>query len=437
MFFAKNTQINIVTMKTIQVGLKRITLLMLFLLNVLFLNSCNFINRNDKEVNEGEQYTVAAYVWPSQHDESLTNETYWDKGIGEWEVTQKGNPRFEGHYQPRVPLWGYVMDDDPKVWEKKIEAATDHGVNAFIFDWYWYDGQPFLEDALNEGFLKAKNSNKAMFYLMWANHDMFGKCNPYKYPTDSLILSQKLDFDNFKIIVDRVINQYFKKNNYFKINDKPVFSIYNFTQLVEDFKGLDGTKKIFDYFRQEVKKAGFPGLHIQLIGRGINGDPHLLGGKFGEDKSIDEIISMLGINSVTTYNWTGSSLQTDYIKWGESAMNLQDKWDSVMDIPYFPNVSIEFDDTPRYPEFGKERVVHINKSPDSFAAYLQKARDYVRNHPGQPKLITVFAWNEWIEGSYLEPDMKWGYSYLEAVEKVMSGKYDKYSLIRTPEKEMD
>ena len=69
----------------------------------------------------------------------------------------------------------------------------------------------------------------------------------------------------------------------------------------------------------------------------------------------------------------------------------------------------------------------FNNSPESFAAYLQKAREYVRNHPNQPKLIIINAWNEWVEGSYLEPDMRWGYGYLEAVKKVMSGAYDKYS----------
>ena len=35
------------------------------------------------------------------------------------------------------------------------------------------------------------------------------------------------------------------------------------------------------------------------------------------------------------------------------------------------------------------------------------------------------AWNEWVEGSYLLPDMKYGFGYLEAVKDVMSGKYDR------------
>lgn len=84
---------------------------------------------------------------------------------GEWEVIKKGNPRFEGHYQPRQPLWGYEMDNDPKVVEKWINVATNYGVNVFVYDWYWYEEGPYLESALNDGFLKAKNNSKMQFLL--------------------------------------------------------------------------------------------------------------------------------------------------------------------------------------------------------------------------------------------------------------------------------
>lgn len=119
-----------------------------------------------------QDYYVAAYIWPSCHDEERSREVLWPEGTGEWEVIKKGTPRFEGHYQPKVPLWGYEMDDDPGVMTRWIDAATDHGVNVFILDWYWYDGKPFLENSLNNGFLKAKNNEKMKFYVMWANRDV-------------------------------------------------------------------------------------------------------------------------------------------------------------------------------------------------------------------------------------------------------------------------
>lgn len=109
--------------------------------------------------------------------------------------------------------------------EKWIDAATQHGVNVFIFDWYWYDEGPFLESCINDGFLKARNNDKMQFYIMWANHDVKKNYwNVHKYGNDeSLLWDASVDWKNFKIIVDRVINQYFEKGNYFKINGAPVF----------------------------------------------------------------------------------------------------------------------------------------------------------------------------------------------------------------------
>ena len=136
-----------------------------------------------------------------------------------------------------------------------------------------------------------------------------------------------------------------------------------------------------------------------------------------EGRSNNEITSYLGINSVTKYNWGQGEGPEDYLVWGEQAMKRREHWDRSLEIPYFPNVSIGWDDTPRFPEKGESNVIHYNNSPESFAAYIQKAREYVIAHPDQPGLITVFSWNEWVEGGYLLPDMRWGFGYLEALEK--------------------
>jgi hypothetical protein len=119
-----------------------------------------------------QHYDIAAYVWPAYHPDPRFKEIgVFKDGKGEWEAVYSAKPKFPGDKQPQVPLWGYTNEADPKVMEKKINAATSHGVNIFIYDWYWYDGKPFLESALDSGFLQAKNRNKMKFYLMWANHD--------------------------------------------------------------------------------------------------------------------------------------------------------------------------------------------------------------------------------------------------------------------------
>ena len=118
-----------------------------------------------------DDYIVCAYVWPSCHDDSLAREWLWPEGEGEWEVIKKGNPRFEGHYQPKQPLWGYGHDDDPAEVERWIQLALKYGVNTFVYDWYWYnapDGYsgPYLENALNKGFLGAPSNRKMNFFIM-------------------------------------------------------------------------------------------------------------------------------------------------------------------------------------------------------------------------------------------------------------------------------
>jgi hypothetical protein len=401
---------------------KRKKVLFLLTISVIAASYSSYSKASDtskKEEKAGNSnYYVAAYIWPSCHDDQPKGHNIlWPEGMGEWEIIKKGTPRFEDHYQPKQPLWGYEMDDDPVVMEKWINAATDHGINVFIFDWYWYDEGPFLESSLNNGFLKAKNNEKMQFYVMWANHDVkYNYWNVHKYKdNDSILWNAAVDWKNYKIIVDRVIKQYFNKPNYFKINGAPVFSIFGMNKFIESFENIEEAKKAIDYFRDEVKKAGFPDLHVQSI----------IGGGEPNENTVNNI-KALGLNSMTNYNWGGPHPE-DYMKWGKESMERLDKWDKALSIPFFPNASIGWDDSPRFPHKTKEHVVHYNNTPQSFATYLQKTKQYADAHSDQPKLITIFSWNEWIEGGYLLPDMKYGFGYLDAVKEVfIKDKYDKY-----------
>jgi len=367
-------------------------------------------------------YYVAAYIWPSCHADSLGMEKLWPEGTGEWEVIKKGNPRFDGHYQPRQPLWGYELDNDPKVVEKWIDVATDHGINVFVYDWYWYEGGPFLESALNDGFLKAGNNEKMQFYIMWANHDVkYNYWNYHRYKDNTDILwNARVDWKNYQIIVDRIINQYFKRPNYFKINGEPVFSIFSVDKLLESFgNSTEEARKALNYFRDEVKKAGFPGLHIQWNQGGGSVMSEASAGQFANN------VKAMGFNSIAMYNMGGQV--EDYIVYGTNAIKIREQMDSILDIPVFPCVSIGWDDTPRFPAKGIHDVVHYHNTPQSFASLLSKAKKYADSHPEQPKLITINAWNEWVEGSYLLPDMLNGFGYLEAVKEVIiDGKYTRY-----------
>jgi len=394
------------------------------LIVTVLLFGCSAGNQTPRQIlsTPDSDYYVAAYIWPSCHDDSLGREKLWPEGIGEWEIIKKGTPRFEGHYQPRQPFWGYEMDDDPAVVEKWIDAASDHGVNVFVYDWYWYEGGPFLESALDNGFLKAKNNQKMQFYIMWANHDVkYNYWNVYRYNDNTDILwNAKVDWKNYQIIVDRVINQYFRQPNYFKINGEPVFSIFSIGKLLESFdNSVEEATKALNYFRDEVKKAGFPGLHIQWNQGG--------GSLMSEEaaRQFAKNVNDMGFNSIAMYNMGGR--MEDYIAYGTNSVRIREQMDSILDVPVFPCVSIGWDDTPRFPAKGIHDVVHYHNTPHSFAALLARAKKYADNHPEQTRLITINAWNEWVEGSYLLPDMLNGFGYLEAVKDVIiDGKYDRY-----------
>jgi hypothetical protein len=233
-----------------------------------------------------------------------------------------------------------------------------------------------------------------------------------------MLWDARVDWKSYKILVDRVINQYFKQPNYFKIDGKPVFAIFEVNKLIESFGGsMEETFKALDYFRDEVKKAGFPGLHIQWT--------QPWGSMMSEENAVkfSNKLDTMGFNSVSMYNMGG--FNEDYLVYGANSIRIRERMDSILNVPVVPCVSIGWDDTPRFPDKGSRSIVHYNNTPASFAMLLLKAKEYVDNHPEQPKLIVVNAWNEWVEGNCLLPDMLNGFGYLEAVKDVIvNGKYD-------------
>ena len=245
----------------------------------LFVTGCSCV------CNEQDDLIVAAYVWPSCHDDSLARKWIWPEGIGEWEVIKQGDPRFPGHYQPRQPLFGYEMDNDPVVVEKWINTALEYGVNTFIYDWYWYkdpegyNGE-YLESALNDGFLKAPSNRKMNFCIMWANHDVrynYWNCRIWKDNRDRLF-NPDVTWDDIKVITDKWVDNYFSKDNYLRIDGKPVLMIFSFSNLVRSFGSMAEVRKVLDYIRAEAKKAGHEDLYIVHTEGGGNG-PVGIGGQ--------------------------------------------------------------------------------------------------------------------------------------------------------------
>lgn len=339
-------------------------------------------------------------------------------GIGEWETVMTMQQRYPGHYWDRKPLWGYINEADPAVMEMEIEQATRHGIDIFIFDWYWYDGRPFMETTLDNGFLKAANVDKMQFYLMWANHDVLNLWDTRlaRYNENNVIWQGKVDREEFEKICRRNIAKYFKHPQYYKIDGRPVFMIYDLPNLISGLGGVEQAADALKWFRDEVRRAGFPDLELQFAMWSVNLNYSGFDSGKAENPG-DELIRTLGFDSATHYQFAHfTDMNREYADIAADAEREWQRIDSTYTFTFYPHVSVGWDNSPRT---GSSPVVR-NNTPDAFAEALRKARAYADSHPDRAPLITINSWNEWTETSYLMPCDKFGYGYLEAVKKVFA-----------------
>lgn len=362
------------------------------------------------------KYDVAAFLYPAYVSDDPRLRPFWPMGIGEWETVLTMQQRNPGHYWNRVPLWGYINEADPSVMSMEIEQATKHGVNVFIFDWYWYDGRPFMETTLDNGFLKADNNEKMKFYLMWANHDAVNLWDTRlaHVKDNNVIWTGKVDREEFEKICKRNIEKYFKHPQYYKIGGKPVFMIYDIPNLITGLGGIKQTVDALKWFKDETIRSGFPGLELQITMWSINLNYSGVDGN-KTNKLSNDFVTELGFTSGTHYQFVHfTDVNEDYNIIMDAVEKEWQRIDTTYSFTYFPHISIGWDNSPR---LGNSAVVR-NNTPENFEKALRKAKKYVDTHPLQQPLITINSWNEWTETSYLQPCNVFGYGYLEAIKHV-------------------
>jgi hypothetical protein len=338
---------------------------------------------------------------------------------------KNAKPRFAGHQQPHVPLWGYMDESKPEVMAQKIAAAADHGVSAFVFDWYYYEDGPFLDAPIDRGFLQATNNGRLKFAFMWANHDWMGNLFPHTNHTPWKVLYPgKVSPASFDKICDHLIKDYFSRTNYWRIDGKPYFSFYLLQTLLDDFGSVPATRAALDRFRAKAKAAGLPGLHLNAVVWGNTILP--------VEKTVAEpvkLIHELGFDSVTSYVWIHYTpmpeQQTEYNFVRDRYFEYWTKAATNFGVPYIPNVTMGWDPSPRAEQsqpFDNSGYPFMNtikdNTPENFRAALELARQRLLAEPGGLRILNLNCWNEWTEGSYLEPDTVHGMAYLDAVKQV-------------------
>ncbi len=364
------------------------------------------------------KYDVAAYIWPAYTGDEPRTRPFWPQGMGEWQSVRSAGAKFEGHDWPRRPLWGYVNEADPTVMQMEIEAAVSHGVNVFIYDWYWYDDRPFLEQCLDNGFLGAPNRDKMQFYLMWANHDAtqgWDKRISDDYG-DTVLWQGSQTPETFRKITRYWIDRYFQLPNYYRIDGKPVVMIYDVVNLIKGLGGVDATRRALDEFREEAVRAGLPGVHLQMT-VWWEGIVDLSGVDKNHRGSSKDCAVLLGFDSITHYQFAHYvDVSQDYCAILEQVKAEWARIDREYPMPYFPGVSVGWDNNPRFERL--RPAIMQNTTPENIQKGFQMAKDYLDAHPDRPPLVVINSWNEWTETSYLQPDDKNGYGYLDAVRAV-------------------
>ncbi|MDD5603690.1 MAG: glycoside hydrolase family 99-like domain-containing protein, partial [Eubacteriales bacterium] len=296
-----------------------------------------------------KKYDVAAYIWPSYTGDEPRTRMFWPEGIGEWQTVHNSVQKFPGHEWPRKPVWGYVNEADRYVMEMEINAAADHGINVFIYDWYWYDRRPFLENCLNDGYLKARNNDRVKFYLMWANHNVSHLWDKRIAHIDgNIIWDAAVDRPEFERLGTRLIENYFSHPCYYRIGGKPVFMIYNLPDLIRGLGGIDETADAIAWLKDRSCRAGLGGLHLQVkLQRNMKQAILKVDPDADTKGSANDILKALGFESATHYQFCSlTNIDRDYPDIIDDLEKIWAEVDNEYDFPYFAHVSLGWDKNP-------------------------------------------------------------------------------------------
>ena len=328
------------------------------------------------------------------------NDEWWGEGFTEWTNTKKAVPRFEGHYQPRVPHKdiGYYTLDSKETIKKQVELAKKHGIYGFCFYYYWFSGKRLMEKPIDI-FLNNKEINFP-FCLCWANENWTRTWDGLE--KDVLIGQEYSKSDYKKFIND--IKKYIDDDRYIKIDNKPVIMIYNPKQ-IPDFEELTSKWREYAkemgigeiYIMSKCDLANDSHLYTKYVDAEFDFPPHGLGHK--ETK-------IYGLSSSKIFNYT--KIVDDIEHLYRNHMPLK---------PFYYTCMMGWDNSSRRKE---GYTVYYNYSLESYYKWLSYIiKETRRRNPIDRRFIFINAWNEWAEGTYLEPDEKYGYANINTLSKAI------------------
>ncbi|MBQ8230858.1 MAG: glycoside hydrolase family 99-like domain-containing protein [Lachnospiraceae bacterium] len=327
-------------------------------------------------------------------------------------------------FPERTPLMGYYDEENPAVCDWEIKWAVEHGINCFIHCWYRKldnMGKPVTVNdlrcghGLHEALFHARYQKYMKFAIMFENSPRWGTTDAED------VLDHLMPFWT---------ENYFKRDNYLKIDNKPVLFIYFQNRLSEVFPNPEDQKKMFDSCREYAVKQGFDGMIFGLCNSST------------EREMYEESIAR-GYDFRFGYS-SGYRPEADYPAEEDVVKGQSDRFKEYLKndpMRHIGTASCFRDSTPRSTEhwinmgyhFHEEKRWHL--SPENYRLVLRNMKataDKLPDGAWAKRIFMLDNWNEWDEGHYIAPNHEFGFKYLQAVREEFT-ECDNLPDYRTPQ----
>lgn len=337
---------------------------------------------------------LVAFYLPQFHP-IPENDEWWSKGFTEWTNVSRAVPQFEGHYQPHLPeALGFYDLRVPDVQRRQVELAKRYGIGAFCFYFYWFAGRRLLELPILQ---YLENSGLDLpFCLCWANENWTRRWDGLD--AEVLIAQDHSPTDDIRFIEH--VSRYMRDPRYLRVNGAPVLLVYRPSL-------LPNMRATTERWREWARLHGLGELYLVYPQSFETCDP----AEYGFDAATEFPPNLSGppivTDQVQLYNPNFSGIVYDWRVLVERSRQY-----SRPAYKLFRGVCPSWDSEPRLSGRG---VIFINSSPDGYGEWLQNAvADTRQRLRGDERMVFVNAWNEWAEGTHLEPDRRYGYAWLQA-----------------------
>ena len=376
---------------------------------------------------------VIAYYLPQFHP-IPENDKYWGKGFTEWTNVAKAKPMFKGHYQPRIPAdLGFYDLRLPEVREQQAQMAREAGIEGFCYWHYWFgNGKRLLQRPFNEVLQSGKPDFP--FCLAWANHSW--KTSTWENGgKDRMIVEQRyLGEEDYTLHFQEVLPA-FRDKRYITIEGKPLFAIfdpYNFRDVSNFIKA----------WQRLAKENGLKGIYFiamsnstSTLQRNADGTLKRVAPNLQSSERVYNDLLNLGFDGINSFGKSRAEMlymgkyariakkllhqylpflpthRINYEKITQHFFAPEDSWQNV-----YPSIFPQWDRTPRA---GNSEGVYVNATPTTFKKHVEDALNVIENKDMEHRILFLRAWNEWGEGNYVEPDLKYGHGFLDAIKEVI------------------